>query len=197
MNLLLLRLGVVALPALLLLSSLAALLMSIPAWGAGNHAGLSPWMPAAAGVVLALPAAVIAAICLRTVVRSTRQAFSVTPVLLVFGLLALPIAIATETAVPVGVADPATYDRLLEEDASGPPGLSLEGADDGPVSATGFLAGTALIAFFLNGVVAVSTVIYGSAIVVEGGKRFERRPDEFDAVEELLKGRRGPGAPFP
>ena len=191
----LLRFGVVSLPALLLISSLAALVMSIPAWGAGDHAGLSSWMPPAAGVVIGLPGAVIAVVCLRAVLRSTAAEFSVTPMLLVFGLLTLPIAIGTETAVAVGVADAATYDRLLEEDRVSP-GLETVGPPPGPVSPAGFLAGTVVIALFLNGVVAVAASTYVGAITVDA-KRFERRPDEPDALGELLKGRQGPHAPQP
>jgi len=193
----LLRLGVVSLPALLLVSSVAALLMSIPAWGAGNHAGLSTWMPPAAGIVIGLPGAVIAAICLRAVLRSTRGAFSVTPLLLAFGLLTLPIAIVTETAVAAGVANPATYDRLLEPDIGQPPRLSFEAPPDGPVSPEGFMAGTVVIALFLNGVVAIAAVTYVSAINVDGTRRFERQPGEYDAIAELLNGRRGLRAPQP
>ena len=190
------RLGVASLPALLLLASLAALLMSIPAWGAGNGAGLSAWMPTAAGIVIGLPGAVIAGLCLRSVLRGTRAAFGVTPLLLLFGLLALPIAIATETAVAVGVANPATYNRLVEPDSAPSPSAGAQ-LPSGPVSPAGFMAGTALIALFLNGVVAVSAVVYASAINVDGGLRFERQPNEFDAVAELLKGRHGPHTPLP
>jgi hypothetical protein len=186
----LLRLVVVGLPALLLLASLAVLLLSVPAWGAGAHAGLPDWMPTAAGVVLGLPAAIIAGICLHNVLLSTNASFSVTPLLLVFGLLTLPIAIATETAVAVGVADPATYDRLLEPD-NGSRITSDAALDSGPVSPEGFMAGTIVISLFLNGVVAISAVIYASAVTVSGGQRFERTPGEFDAIDELLRGRHG------
>jgi hypothetical protein len=192
----LLRLAVVGLPALLLIASLAVLLMSVPASGAGAHAGLPDWMPTAAGVVLGLPAAIIAAICLRNVLRSTNAAFSVAPLLLVFGLLTLPIAIAMETAVAVGVADPATYDRLLESD-DGSSITSDPSLNSGPVSPAGFMAGTVVISLFLNGVVAISAVIYASAVTVDGGQRFERRPGEFDAIDELLRGHQGPRANLP
>jgi hypothetical protein len=67
-------------------------------------------MPTAAGIATGCRA--IIAACLRGVL-GTRGTFSVTPLILSFGLLTMPVAIATETAA-VGVADVATYDRLLE-----------------------------------------------------------------------------------
>ena len=170
--------------------------MSVPAWGAGAHAGLPDWMPAAAGIVLGLPAAIVAAICLANVLGTTKAAFSVAPLLLVFGLLTLPLAIATETAVAVGVADSATYDRLLESDNGS--GITSDASlDSGPVSPAGFMAGTVVISLFINGVVAISAVIYASAVTVDGGQRFERRPGEFDAIDELLQGHHGPRPNLP
>jgi hypothetical protein len=194
----LLRLGLAALPGLLLVSSLAALAMSIPAWGAGNHAGLSAWMPTAAGVVIGLPGAIIAALCLRGVLLGTRGTFSVTPLILSFGLLTMPVAIATETAVAVGVADVDTYDRLLETSPGRSP-LSVSGgpSNEGPISPDGFLAGTVMIAIFLNGLVGVSAFTYVSAINFEGKRRFDQGPPEYDPMAELLMGHRGPRSPLP
>jgi hypothetical protein len=194
----LLRLGLAAFPGLLLVSSLAALLMSIPAWGAGNHAGLSSWMPTAAGIVIGLPGAIIAALCLRGVLLGTRGTFSVTPLILSFGLLTMPVAIATETAVAVGVADVATYDRLLETTPGRSPLSVSDGpAAEGPISPAGFLAGTVIIAILLNGIVGVSGFTYVSAINFMGNRRFGDGPGEYDAVAELLMGHRGPRAPLP
>jgi hypothetical protein len=194
----LLRLALSALPGLLLVSSLAALLMSIPAWGAGNHAGLSAWMPTAAGIVIGLPGAIIAASCLRGVLQGTRGTFSVTPLILSFGLLTMPVAIATETAVAVGVADVDTYDRLLETTpGSSPlPGPNGPGAN-GPISPDGFMAGTVMIAIFLNGIVGVSSFTYVSAVNFVSNRRFADTVPEYDAVAELLMGHRGPRAPLP
>lgn len=194
----LLRLGLAALPGLLLVSSLAALLMAIPAWGAGNHAGLSAWMPTAAGIVIGLPGVIIATLCLRGVLQRTWGTFSVTPLILSFGLLTMPVAIATETAVAVGVADVDTYDRLLETSPGRSP-LSVSGgpSNEGPISPDGFLAGTVMIAIFLNGLVGVSAFTYVSAINFEGKRRFDQGPPEYDPMAELLMGHRGPRSPLP
>jgi hypothetical protein len=194
----LLRLGLAALPGLLLVSSLAALLMAIPAWGAGNHAGLSAWMPTAAGIVIGLPGVIIATLCLRGVLQRTWGTFSVTPLILSFGLLTMPVAITTETAVAVRVADVDTYDRLLETTPGSSPLPGPDGpATQGPISPDSFMAGTVMVAIFLNGIVAVSSFTYVSAINFMGNRRFGDGLPEYDAVAELLMGHRGPRAPLP
>jgi hypothetical protein len=188
----LLRAGILTLPALLLVSSGAATVLALPAWGAGVHVGLPDWMPTVAGLVIGLPGAVTAVICLSRVWRTSNEAFSVVPMLLLFGLLTLPIAIATETAVAVSVADPATYNRLLEPEPV-PPGFP--GAPQTAISPASFLAGTVVISLFVHGVVALAATVYASAITVEL-RRFDRARGEVDAIDELIRGRQGPRTPL-
>ena len=184
-----LRLALMTLPLLLGISSLAALVLAPFAWGAGNHAGLPAWMPTASALAFGLPGAVIAGVCLRQLSNKMVGAFGLAPLLLCFGLLTMPLTIAAETAVAVGVANPATYDRLTSGSGAADEAASLAGASTDEVSPSGFLVGTLVMSLLLNGLVAASATSYIAAITVEKGGRYDRRPGEVDGVGELLSGR--------
>jgi len=179
--------ALMALPLLLGLSSLAALLTAPFAWGAGNNAGLSPWMPTAAALAFGLPGVVIAGVCLRQVRHKTTAAFGLAPLLLAFGMLTMPLTIAAETAIAVGVTDSATYDRLNSSSGSSSDGApSSTGAPADNVTPSGFIVGALVTSLLLNGLVAASATSYIAAISVEKAGRHDRRPGEVDGVGELL-----------
>jgi hypothetical protein len=170
------RFALLALPLLLGLSSLAAILVSPFAWGAGDDVGLPSWMPTASALVFGVPGLLIADRYVRVVRRRTAGDFGVAPLLLTYGVLAMLVAIAAEVVIAAGAADPATYESLKGDTPS----------DD--VSPAAFLVVTAAVSLFLDALLLAALSGYASAITRQSG-RYARGPDEPDGVGELL-GRR-------
>ncbi len=163
-----------ALPFSLGLTSLATIIIAPFAWGAGDDAGLSAWMPPASALVFGLPGFFIADRCFKQVRTKTAAAFGLTPGLLVFGVFVMPIAIATEAIVAVSVTDADTYDRLKG------------GTSGTEISAASFLAVSFGVSLLINSMLAAGAATYTSAIRDESPSRYDRQPGEVDGIGELL-----------
>lgn len=173
----LLRWTLRALPAILGLTSLAALFVAPFAWGAGDGMGLSPWMPPLTAVVFALPCLFLADRCLRVINQRTNAGFDLSPLLMVYGVLMMLVAIVVMVTLAVSVADPSTYERL--ESSDGEPALS-------PVA---YMLSTVAMAGLVSVLLAAGMANYTGAIAENRPSRHDRREGEVDGVGELLRQR--------
>ncbi len=169
------------LPLALLVSSIGAVVASFAAWGAAAHVDIPDWETTAVGLVFAVPGVAIGALVLRQVIARTRDRFSLTSFQLVAGVIAMLIAVGVEAGLGLRIASPGTYDGLRNTDGT----LNT--------TASGFLFIGVGAAFLLNMAVALGAYIYAEALSAEARTHFDRRPDEPDAVGEMLHGRHGPG----
>jgi hypothetical protein len=172
----LLRLALLALPVLLGLSSLAAIIVAPLAWGAGDHAGLSSWMPPATALGFGLPGLFIADQLIRRIRNKTAGGFDLSATLLFYGLLAMPVSIAVLVTIAAGVSDTGTYDQL-------------RGNDDDDLSPTAYLAVTLGVSALLNAMVAAASATYLSAISEHRRGPHDRMDGEVDGVGQLLSRR--------
>jgi len=173
----LLRLVVLALPALLGLASLAALLVAPFSWGAGDDAELSPWMPPATALVFGLPFLLLATWCLVKIREKTRAGFDVSTGLMFYGLLAMPVAIVAIATIALRVADPATYDNLTGSNSE--PNLSPDA----------YMISTVIVAGLLTALLAAAMANYIGAIAEIRASPHDRVEGEVDGVGELLNRR--------
>ena len=171
----LLRFALLALPSLLGLSSLAAVLVAPFAWGAGDHAGLSPWMPPATALAFGLPGLLIADRLIRRIRARTVAGYALSSALLFYGLLAMPVAIAVLVTIAAGASDPATYDRLKGD------------SDEADFAPGAYMAVTLGVSLLLNSLVAAASATYLSAISEQRPGRHDRIEGEVDGVGELLE----------
>ncbi len=167
--------ALLALPLGLAFASLAVILVAPFAWGAGDEAGLAAWIPTVTALAFGLPGLYLATHYVREVGRKTVGDFGLAPALLIYGLLVMPVMIATELIIAAGVADPATYEGLQ----SGP------SADD--LSPAAFLVVSVGVSLVLNVLLLVASASYLSAISEQGTTRYDRKPGESDGVGELLE----------
>jgi hypothetical protein len=169
-------------PLVLLVSSIGAVVASLAAWGAASHVGIPDWETTGIGLSFALPGLVIGGLVLREILRRTRDRFDLMSWQLTAGVVCMLVTIAIEVGQALRVADPATYDNLRNSDGT----LNT--------SASGFLFIGLGASVLINGAVALAAYLYAEAVSPDKRSHFERRPDEPDAVGEMLHGRRGPGA---
>jgi hypothetical protein len=169
-----------ALPAALLLAGLAQLVAAFLAWGAAEHVEIPAWETTVVGVCFALPAIGLGLVSLRGIWQSTREQFSPAWLLLIPGAFALLLAITIIAALASVIADPATYDNLRD--------------DDGTIntSPAGFLFIGLFAALALACGVALPVFLYGAGVTPDVKTKFDRQPDEYDAMAEMMRGRRGP-----
>jgi hypothetical protein len=78
------------------------------------------------------------------------------------------------------IADSSTYDNLRD--------------DDGTINTSpgGFLFIGVFAAMALACGVALPVFLYGAGVTPDVKTKFDREPDEYDAIGEMMKGRRGP-----
>ena len=170
------------LPFALLVSSIAAVVAAFAAWGAAAHVEIPDWETTAVGLAFAVPGVAAGALVLRQVIARTRDRFSLTSFQLIAGVIAMLIAIGVESGLALRIASPATYDGLRNADGT----LNT--------TSSGFLFIGVGASVLLNMAVALGAYIYAEAISADVRTLFDRRPDEPDAVGEMLHGRHGPGA---
>lgn len=167
--------ALLALPIVLAFSSLVVILIAPFAWGAGDEAGLAAWMPTATALAFGVPGLYIAARYIWEVGRRTFGNFGLAPALLVYGLLVLPVTIATHVIIGSSVADSTTYQDLQ----GGSP------TDD--LSPAAFMVVSVGVALVLNVLLVIASASYVSAISEQGTTRYDRKPGESDGVGELLE----------
>lgn len=173
----LLRFALLTLPLLLGLSSLAAIIVAPFAWGAGDEAGLAAWMPPATALAFGLPGLLIAERCVRRIRIRAASGFSLTPLLLFYGLLAMPVAILVLVVLTAGVTDAETFDRL-------------RGTSNSPeLSPAAYIGAMFAVAGLLNALLAAATANYVGAISEDGPGSHDRIEGEVDGVGELLSQR--------
>ncbi len=167
------------LPALLIAAGLAALVAAFLAWGAADHVDIPSWMTTFVGICFAVPAIALGFISLRSVWHATREGFTPHWLLLIPGAFALLLAIAVVAGLAGVIADSSTYDNLRDA--------------DGAINTTpsGFLFIGVFAAIALAFGVALPVALYGNGVTPEVRTRFDREPDEYDPIADLLKGRRG------
>jgi hypothetical protein len=90
------------------------------------------------------------------------------------------MAITVIAVLAAVIADPSTYDNLRAEDGT------IEITPDGFL----FIGIFAWIVFAAG--VAFPAYLYNVGITPEVRSKFDRAPDEYDAMADMLKGRRGP-----
>jgi hypothetical protein len=165
------------LPALLIAVSLIELGAAALAWGAASHAGIPDAYPTIAGIAFGLPALVVGVLVLRDVVRKTTEPFSVFHLQLAAGFAALIIAIVLEAALASRIADPSTYNTLV--DADGTPNTSP----------SGFLFIALFTTVFFGGFVVIVSYLYSQSINPQPRTPFDRMEGERDGVGEMLAGK--------
>ena len=170
------RFALVLPPLALFISALFMLASSPAAWGAGEHVGLDDWMPTVSGLVFALPGLVIGGLCLRRILKLTREDFDSTLFQLWFGLLLFTVSVGAELVLATRLGNSATYNSL--RDASG----------DVTVSPEAFLTTTLVVTGLVAGMVTAAAYTYSEAIT-SNTRRFERKQGEVDGVGEILRGR--------
>jgi len=163
-------------PLLLGLSSLAAILIAPFAWGAGDHVGLSPWMPSATALAFGVPGLVIADQLIRRIRSKTAGSFALSATLLFYGLLAIPVAIVVLVTITAGVSNSGTYDQL-------------QGNSDDALSPAAYMAVMLGVAGLLNALVGAASATYLSAISEQRPGRHDRKDGEVDGVGEMLSRR--------
>jgi hypothetical protein len=170
------RRWLLALPPLLLLLSGVGMAIAAPfAWGAGNRAGLADWMPAFSAALFAAPAVYISARTLLQVRRETGREFSVFSLQLLLGIFLFVVLAVIELALAFRVAEPRTYDSLLDENG------------EVATSPAAFLLITLVGTVFATAWLSVGAFLYANGIAADGS-RFMRRLDEPDLMDELLRG---------
>src|SRR5262245_27549000 len=113
-------------PPLLLLMGGTSLLIAAPlAWGAASAAKIPDWMTSFSAVSLGLPAFLIATLCLRSLLASLKNAFTVSTFQLSSGVFLISIAAIALTVMAFRIPDTATYEGLV--DSSGNPSTSPGG----------------------------------------------------------------------
>ena len=168
------------LPAALAAAGIAALAGAFLAWGAAEHVEIPAWMPTFVGICFAIPAIALGFISLRSVWYTTREGFTPNWLLLIPGAFALLLAIAVVAGLAAVIADPATYDNLRDADGT----INT--------SPSGFLFIGLFAAIVLACGVALPVALYGNGVTPDVRTKFDRAPDEYDAMADLLKGRPGP-----
>lgn len=137
-------------------------------------------MPTIVGICFAVPAIALGLISLRGVWHATRAEFTPNWLLLIPGAFAMLLAIAIVAGLAGVIADPATYDNLRDADGT----INT--------SPSGFLFIGLFAAIALACGVALPVALYGNGVTPDVRTKFDRAPDEYDAMADMLKGRRGP-----
>jgi hypothetical protein len=135
--------------------------------------GYPDWLPTLCGLQVAVVSGAIGAVAFRNILRLTRGPVSVTvletPAAIV---IALGIVVATQVIVS-GLPDEATYEQLLD-------GGQVR------VSAAGFYGPATFFSLILMGGLFWCLGLYHVAIRSNAGMRFDKRPDEPDAIGSLI-----------
>jgi hypothetical protein len=130
-------------------------------------------LPTLCGIQVALVSGVIGAVALRSILLVTRGPVSVTvletPVAIV---IVIGIVVATQVIVSA-LPNEATYERLLD-------------GGEVRVSAAGFYAPATVFSVILMGGLFWCLGLYHVAIRSNAGMRFDKRPDEPDAIGSLI-----------
>lgn len=169
-----LRRLLICLPAAALIGLGVVMLILAPsAWGKGDQVNLPAWMPTASTVFFGLPAVLIGLIFLRQLLRLTRGDFGVSALQLAGSMLAVVVGIALEIGLLSRVTSGSTYDSLRDS--------------SGNVTTTP----TAFMVYTIIGVLLMSLLVGGAAYiycqaVTAISHRFDRTPDERDAIGEML-----------
>jgi hypothetical protein len=171
------RLAVVAPPLFLFLAGLATAAVSPFAWGAGEHAGLPAWMTTFAGVIFAGPAVIMGFLVLKETLTRTAAGFSAFVPQLLLGIFMFWLMAIAEVVLAARLADPSTYNSLLNE--AGRP----------ETTPAGFLAVTMLVTGFFGGWTGMGAYLYGQGFLNLRAFRFDRQLDEPDLMDDWLTGR--------
>jgi hypothetical protein len=166
------------LPGWLVLAGVAQVVSAALAWGAAEHVEIPAWQTTFVGLCFGVPALALGLISLRGVWQATRQDFSPAWLLLLPGTFALLLAILVLVVLTSVIGDPSTYENLRDEDGTinTSPGGFL------------FIGGFAALALACG--VALPVFLYSLGVTPNPRTKFDRAPDEYDAMAEMMKGRR-------
>ena len=168
------------LPGWLVVAGVAQVIAAVLAWGAAEHVEIPAWETTFVGLCFGVPALGLGLVSLRGIWHATREDFAPAWLLLLPGALALLLAILVLVALTTVIADSSTYDNLRD--------------DDGTINTSpgGFLFIGVFAALALACGVALPVFLYGAGVTPNVRTKFDREPDEYDAIGEMMKGRRGP-----
>ncbi len=168
------------LPGWLVLAGAAQVVAAALAWGAAEHVEIPAWETTFVGLCFGVPALGLGLVSLRGIWQATRDDFTPAWLLLLPGAFALMLAILVLVALTTVIADASTYDNLRD--------------DDGTINTSpgGFLFIGVFAAMALACGVALPVFLYSAGVTPDVRTKFDREPDEYDAIAEMMKGRRGP-----
>jgi len=168
------------LPGWLVVAGVAQVVAAALAWGAAEHVEIPAWQTTFVGLCFGVPALFLGLVSLRGIWHATREDFAPAWLLLLPGAFALMLAILVLVALTTVIADSSTYDNLRD--------------DDGTINTSpgGFLFIGVFAALALACGVALPVFLYGAGVTPNVKTKFDREPDEYDALGEMMKGRHGP-----
>jgi hypothetical protein len=182
----LLRTGLVLPFVLLLFAGVREILSSPFDWSSEfgtNPAGLAydipRWVASVSPIIVAAIPLATGVIGIRSTLQRTSQLFQVTPLLLAIGSFAILALAAALFGLSAQAADEVFDYTLIGADGG-------DGSDAGSVKPVASLAITTLASVLFGGCAAASALVYLSGISPEGSGRYDKRPDERDAMAEII-----------
>ena len=172
------RLILLAPPALLVGSALVMAIVSPFAWGAASDYKIPAWMTTRAGVAFALAGLAIGLLAFKSVLYRTRREYKAFGFHLIAGIALMLLSTAAELCLAARIANSSTYSGFVD--------------DQGKV----LVSSSAFVVFTVFGIVLMSFLTGGFAYIycqaisdthLSGAAL--RRPDEPDAMGEILRSR--------
>ncbi|HLF71972.1 MAG TPA: hypothetical protein VI759_07465 [Dehalococcoidia bacterium] len=174
------RFALCAPPALLTAAGLLLLIATPEAWDAAAHVDQPAWTPAVCGLIFTAGTLGVGAWSLRDALRRTRADFTSIRFQVIFTGAFIVIFALGATVIAARLPEPATYDRLLDDDTGD------------AMSTVAFLIYTSIGAAFFTALAGALAYAYNHAIDPRPTGRFTRVEGEVDGVGEILRRRDGP-----
>ena len=168
---------ILCLPALgLALSGILVVAIAPLAWGEGATIGLADWAPPLTAFLIGIPPFVIGILCLKSVLHRTSEDFEFSGLQFTGALILFMVVMTAEVGVAGAIADGAYYASLRDQEG------------DPTLTTLGVVIYSTLGALLLSSLLAAAAYVFGQAITVVT-HRFDRRPDEPDAMKIMMRGR--------